>query len=186
MHKKTIALVMALFLGVVYCADAWACGKGAVYGDNADGTVTDCRTGLIWLQNVACTDPSGGVDPDQSAMVTWEDSSRWAAGLVEGICGLKKVRSQGRWRLPTEAELLGLLQDIGAPDQGKRGGSVGAGLSHAFINVHPGNYWTSSAVGGVAPLVWSVSPNDGISYLSERTFRHYTWPIFDTEVGDKD
>jgi len=45
--------------------------------DNADGTVTDCRTELIWLKNANCYGEQ-----------VWDSAFSFAAGLNNGECGL--------------------------------------------------------------------------------------------------
>ena len=53
-----LAFVLVLFGTWAYAAD---CNNGGRYELNGffnvlDGTVTDCRTGLIWLRNANCTE----------------------------------------------------------------------------------------------------------------------------------
>jgi hypothetical protein len=63
------------------------------YIDNGDGTVTDNRTGLIWLKNANCF---GRKD--------WKTAMQLAAKLADGQCGLSDGSKPGDWRLPTKDE----------------------------------------------------------------------------------
>ncbi|OAD23012.1 peptidase C14, caspase catalytic subunit p20 [Candidatus Thiomargarita nelsonii] len=60
------------------------------YRDNGDGTVTDNRTGLIWMKNASCY---GGL--------RWKEVMQWVAKLEHGQCGLRDGSRAGMWRLPT-------------------------------------------------------------------------------------
>ncbi len=51
---------LLLFGTWAYAAD---CNNGGRYENNNNGTVTDCRTGLIWLWNANCEDAAGGILP---------------------------------------------------------------------------------------------------------------------------
>ena len=65
--------------------------------DNADGTVTDNLTGLIWLQNANCF----------GARV-WSDALLDAHSLANGACDLTDGSSTGDWRLPNPLEIVSL------------------------------------------------------------------------------
>jgi hypothetical protein len=66
--------------------------------DNNDGTVTDCRTGFLWLKDASCSEE-----------LTWHGAQAWTAGLSDGSCGLNDSSAAGDWRQPTAGE----LQQIG-------------------------------------------------------------------------
>jgi hypothetical protein len=65
------------------------------YLDNGDGTVTDCRTCLIWLKDVSCLEVQGVEDGE--------------AELNSGECGLSDGSVEGDWRRPTPTELQSVL-----------------------------------------------------------------------------
>lgn len=69
--------------------------------DNGDGTVTDTRTGLIWLKN-AKPCPEGK---------TWADAGTYCSSLKSGMAGLTDGSTPGQWRLPTVQELEGIGTD---------------------------------------------------------------------------
>jgi hypothetical protein len=57
--RMMVLMVVLVLLGTrAYAAD---CNDGGRYEDNVDGTVTDCRTGMIWLKNAECIDTANGI-----------------------------------------------------------------------------------------------------------------------------
>ena len=113
--------------------------------DNANGTVTDNLTGLIWLKNANCFRV-----PDDGLQV-WLTAISLANNLASGACGLSDGSSAGDWRLPNRNELTSLL------DLGQRNPALPR--SHPFTNVQSARYWSSteSAVGAA----WRVDFLDG-------------------------
>jgi hypothetical protein len=72
-----------------------ACACGARFVDNYDGTVTDCKTDLVWLKDAYCDAPNYPFE----------------AMLNDGECGLTDGSEEGDWRRPTIEELQGLGTD---------------------------------------------------------------------------
>ena len=87
--------------------------SGNIYVDCGNGTVTDNRTGLVWLANTNCVNgPS------------WYEAMEIAAGLADlpdgacggGVtrdncdCGLRDGSSPGEWRLASMAELKAMVK----------------------------------------------------------------------------
>jgi hypothetical protein len=68
------------------------------FTENADGTVTDNLTGLIWLAQADCL-----------GKVSWSDALAAANGLADGQCGLTDGSVAGDWRLPNILEALSLM-----------------------------------------------------------------------------
>jgi hypothetical protein len=66
--------------------------------DCGNGTVTDTRTGLIWLKNAGCFPP-----------LDFAAANNAAAGLKDGNCGLTDGSAAGSWRLPTNDEWAALI-----------------------------------------------------------------------------
>jgi hypothetical protein len=71
------------------------CDDVGRYLDNGDGTITDCRTCLIWLKDVSCLEVQGVEDGE--------------AELNSGECGLSDGSVEGDWRRPTPTELQSVL-----------------------------------------------------------------------------
>ena len=68
--------------------------------DNGDGTVTDARTGLVWLKNA---NPCG--------VKNWVDAVAYCSSLASGQAGLTDGSTAGQWRLPSIEELEGIGTD---------------------------------------------------------------------------
>ena len=95
--------------------------SGNVYVDCGNGTVTDNRTGLVWLKDANCLSgaPGGGA-------VDWFTAMEFVAGLSDQPatsaaaahdCGLSDGSSPGEWRLPTAAEWEAMMANAkGAGD----------------------------------------------------------------------
>jgi hypothetical protein len=97
------------------------------FNDNANGTVTDNLTGLVWLKNANCLQGIRG----------WYAALSDANNLASGACGLSDNSRPGDWRLPNRNELTSLL------DLNKRSPSLPAG--HPFTNFQADKYWSSTA-----------------------------------------
>ena len=76
MKNGTIAALLALLTLFGTCAYAADCNSGGRYEDMGDGTVTDCRTGLIWLKNANCSEPSTPVNgvTNSGTGLYWKDA----------------------------------------------------------------------------------------------------------------
>lgn len=98
---------------------------GTRFTDNANGTITDNLTQLVWLRNANCLGNIG-----------WQDALDAAAGLAPPQCGLSDESSAGDWRLPNIQELLSLVAfNVG-------GLALPAG--HPFLSVTSSDYYYSS------------------------------------------
>jgi len=137
--------------------DDGALQKGATVGtrftDNGNGTVTDNRSRLIWLQKANC----GG-------MKRWTDALTFANSLYDGWtgddsggdCGLSDGSIAGQWRLPNRSEFESLL------DFSKYNPSLPVG--HPFIDVQMSLYWSSTTYAGFTADAWYV--HMGYSYVN--------------------
>ncbi len=92
--------------------------SGDIYVDCGNGTVTDNRTGLVWLKEANCLRdaPTGGV-------VDWYTAMEFVAGLSDKPmgsaaaghdCGLSDGSSPGEWRLPSMDEWEAMIVDATA------------------------------------------------------------------------
>ena len=84
---------------ILFCLMAIFFLQGTSYGafnfvDNNNGTVTDMRTGLIWLKNA---NPCGTKN--------WTSAKTYCSNLASGMAGLTDGSKAGQWRLPTIQEL---------------------------------------------------------------------------------
>ena len=70
------------------------------FTDNGDGTVTDNKTGMIWLKDANCF---GYKD--------WLAAMYLAERLKNGQCGLRDGSVVGQWRLPSKDEWKALIDN---------------------------------------------------------------------------
>ena len=141
--------------GVDFTAALETCDDVDRFLDNNDGTVTDCRTSLVWLQNAS----SCGYQNWITAMAT-------AAGLNSGECGLTDGSEESDWRLPTKEELQGIGTD--PPTAWTMPGSP-------FVSVQSSLYWSSTEY--YTSNAWNVHMDNGIASLNNKTYSSYVWPV---------
>jgi hypothetical protein len=149
------------------------------YVDCGNGTVTDQKTGLTWLKDVACaTLGNPGVD--------WLTAQGNVAALKDGRCGLTDGSQPGDWRLPTMDDWNEAMDGVAevctaAPfwlnDAGT--GCWGSGPS-SFASVASGYYWSSSTFENYPGYVWmagldNVDKAYGHLYFKDSRLR--AWPV---------
>jgi len=143
--------------------------------DNGDGTVTDARTGLIWMKNA---NPLGPIEAN--------DTSVYLRNLADGQAGLTDGSTAGQWRLPSIQELEGIGTDPPATWNTNPPPYTWTMPGTPFTNVQSGSYWSSTRdafgrfymylamsdgtvdygmEGGEWALVWPV--RDGVSMIIE-------------------
>ncbi len=124
------------------------------FTDNADGTVTDNLTGLIWLKNANCLaaeDLGPFDDADVTAndgRVIWQTALNFANQLKSNDCGLTDGSVAGDWRLPNVRELQSLV------DYGNHDPSLPTG--HPFDNL---GVYIDPVLQLPASLYWSSTTN---------------------------
>jgi uncharacterized protein (TIGR02145 family) len=154
------------------------------YVDNLDGTMTDCRSNLIWLKNAGCTDASNSVAPHlPEGYLIWNDAMKWVKGLQDGICGLTDGSSPGDWRLPSKTEWMAMV--ISAKKQGFTNPAFtnAAGTAqwtdsqtYDFQSLRNGTYWSSNTFSNTE--AWGVNTPDGsTAHGSKATTFVYVWPV---------
>jgi hypothetical protein len=112
------------------------------FTDNTDGTVTDEKTGLVWLKNANCYGER-----------IWRNALTDSNTLNSGECGLTDGSVEGDWRLSNRFELESLL-DLG--------NSLPAlPIGHPFINLMSFPYWTSTEYDVQLTYKWYVHMFDG-------------------------
>ena len=159
--------------------------KGAVlptprFSPNADTTVTDNLTGLIWGPNANLMPTrDGGYDSDgtggDDGKVFWQTALNYIAKLnTENYLG------HTDWRLPTVRELHSLINfkykgpaltnDAGDDKWGASGTST-------FTSVQSGVYWSGTTVADLAGLAWCVNMLNGDVGGVDKTDTWYVWPV---------
>jgi hypothetical protein len=136
------------------------------YSDNGDGTVTDNRTGQIWMKKANC---AGGMN--------WKDAMQWAANLAHGQCGLRDGSWKGDWRLPTKKEWEAMmdnrykmpaLSNAAGTGQWKEGDAFSGVPKWAF-------YWSSTKVG--TSSAWYVDLSYGSVYYGSQALTNGVWAV---------
>jgi hypothetical protein len=113
---------------------------------NNDGTVTDCKTGLIWTQNAYCF-----------GIKQWSDALASCSALANGSCGLYDGSSAGDWHLPTIEELKTLPdRNYSDPSLGNAQGDAKWSQGYAFIDVQSDYYWSATPYAIEPRAAWGV------------------------------
>ena len=149
--------------------EAAAASRPARFKDNGDGTLTDSRTGLIWLKNANCTaffegDQSGGRNSR-----SWHEARVAVSRLGDGFCSLKDGSKAGDWRLPTREELLGIAKDVSSGSKWEAG--------EMLLDIQSFYYWSSS-VGDLYPdYAFYVSVGLGIDSYAFQLNSFHVLPV---------
>lgn len=96
--------------------------------DNADGTITDVTTGLVWLKTVSTSPRTFTATPSSLLDSVW-----YTSNLINGTSGLSDGSQYGDWRLPTKREMQSLMT---GPE------AIGAGNYQGFSVSDASAYWT--------------------------------------------
>ena len=182
--------VVALQTADPSCPD----GSGNIYVDCDNGTVTDNRTGLVWLKNAHCLD-----------LLDWSTAMEYVDGLAdlddgfcanedqtaaECDCGLSDGSSPGEWRLPSGAEWQAMVADavgLGCSPTITSNNPAGitpcwtAGCSNvglcAFSDVQSDFYWSASPSLTISSLAWGVALHVGDIGQINKGNTQPVWPV---------
>lgn len=133
------------------------------FTDNANGTVTDNLTGLIWLKLANCYSTQ-----------TWETAVASARTLASGSCGLTDSSTAGQWRLPSRNELESLVNLQQAnPDTWLD--------TQGFTTVKPfiSGYWSGSTRADYTTAAAYVVIRNGVVDSADKASASigYVWPV---------
>ena len=112
------------------------------YTDNADGTVTDLRTGLIWQQS------------DDGVARSWQ-------GAID-YCSALSLAEKSDWRLPTIKELFS-ISDLTRL-------SPSADPVFSVSDVYNGEYWSSTTDASYPVTAYEVNFIDGSYRRSSKDY----------------
>jgi len=143
-------------------------GLARAYVDNADGTITDTRTGLMWEK----LSDDGSIH-DKDDVYTWANAFAVKVATLNSAGGFA---GKTDWRVPNVNELQSLV-DYGA---------VGPAVSPAFNTgcaasctvltcscTVSANYWSSSTYQNNPNNAWNVNFNDGNVNNDNKTNTNY-------------
>jgi hypothetical protein len=179
--KITVLLAVLMFFGT--CAYAADCNSGGRYEDNHNnGTVTDCRTGLIWLRNAKCLATSNSIE-NPVGYLTWNNAMKWVAGLQHGLCNLLDGSDAGDWRLPTKTEWMAMVayakkQMYTDPALTEATGTAQCLTGCIFTDVQASSvYWSSTTTPSDSGRAWYVYIYDGSMTQQNKSGIAYVWPV---------
>jgi hypothetical protein len=148
------------------CDPDHPCASVDRFLDNGDGTVKDCRTDLIWLQNANC----------YGRGFYWNTAMSYAADLNSGECGLSDGSVEGDWHLADKEELQGIGTDPPATWQTTVPSVTWTKPGSPFVNVESDSpYWSSTEYN--TDDAWRVSMSNGYLYHFLKSRNCYVWPV---------
>jgi hypothetical protein len=119
--------------------------------DHGNGTVTDTKSGLMWVKN---------------PLEVFPDKMRWK--VASGKCRALNLQGVSGWRVPSKEELLSLL-DLTQPG--------GLPKNHPFIGVQAGDYWSSTLQTDDPKYGWYVDFLQGNVKTRDVMMPTYVWPV---------
>jgi Protein of unknown function (DUF1566) len=180
--RLTVAGTIETTSGGVKYPDGSIQNKAACrYEDNGDGTVSDCRTGLIWLKDANCKETAGGI-VKSAGTLNWDNARTWSAALASGVCGLTDGSYAGDWRLPTKTEWMAMVayakSRYTGPVLTNAAGTAQWSNGDPFLNIQANNgYWSSSS-GYITGSAWVVDTSNGYMFgYIMTTNGMFVWPV---------
>jgi hypothetical protein len=147
---------------------------------NADGTVTDNLTGLVWLRNANCSQFFDGDTKGQNNR-SWYDALVAVSSLASGYCSLSDGSDSGDWRLPNVRELFSLLDhQFNAPILSNTAGTGWHSNGDPFYDVQNNYYWSSTTRPSFDSWKFYVNFYDGRVFDVDGAINEYwVWPVRD-------
>ena len=165
--------------------------SGNIYVDCDNGTVTDNRSGLVWLKNADCV-----------GHFVWQDAMQIVASLSdlpdaeicgslepdECDCGLSDGSSPGEWRLPSIAEWKAMVawavaQGCEDPALTDDAGTTCMGIpcfifeTCSFYGAWSGSYWSSSSYVSDPSQAWNMHLKFGYVLNDPKYGPFHVWPV---------
>ena len=124
------------------------------FTDNLDGTVTDNRSGLIWLKNANCPNDGRSWQEALDDVAELNASGKMNDAEAGGDCEDTSNGGswQTDWRLPHRFELASLL-NLENPD--------GKPNDNPFMDTMVADHWTSTTFASNTSHAWQVGFDDG-------------------------
>lgn len=137
------------------------------FTDNADETVTDTLTGLIWRKDANCFGER-----------TWMQALSDCSGLSDGLCGLSDNSSSGDRNLPNRNELNSLVHSgFYNPTLSDTAGTGPWSEGDPFTNVQSDFYWTSTTTPSFSGAAYEVTMELATIGGRNKTGVNYIWPV---------
>ncbi len=132
------------------------------FTENADGTLRDRLTGLVWSRDGRAPGPAA-CNPG---------TRKTLRGALDHVACLNANAYLGKsdWRLPNRNELASLV-NRGQPD------SAAWLNTQGFANVQAGSYWSSSNYPFNTWNTWGVSMHDGAVTSYAKGHDIHVWPV---------
>ena len=146
---------------------------------NADTTLTDNLTGLIWSPNgniMPIRNPGWDLDGTvNDGGVTWQHALDYVAKLNS-----ENYLGHNDWRLPNVNELESLINANEA--------DIAAWINtKGFTNVQAASYWSSTSFAIYPGGAWLIAMWDGhVPYGSKSSSYYYVWPVRGGQCGSFD
>ena len=169
--------------------------SGNIYVACGNGTVTDNRSGLVWLANANCLRLNA-----EDGRVDWYTAMEFVAGLSDfqnaafGDCGLNDGSSAGEWRLPSVGEWEEMVADAEgcSPAITNNAGTacwsqcpqsipgVPNGLCSAFRHVVSSAssvYWSASTSVDNPTMAWAANLHFAVFVPNVKPGIFHVWPV---------
>ena len=137
---------------------------GTRWCDNGDGTVTDLTTCLLWLKDASWGETYAFWVNTETGI----NAHDRAALLMNTVGGLTDGSQIGDWRLPTKAELYGLVIE----PEGVRYDDM-----KAFTGVQSAYYWSSTNNKYDTSLAYAVHLGAGFVAIDSKASTSNVWPV---------
>ncbi len=182
--------VLALRSAASSCRDQ----SSNVYVDCGNGTVTDNRTGLVWLAKADCFRTVGSWEVMGIVASLSDVDEDFCAGsgltAAQCDCGLSDGSLPGEWRLPSISEWQTMISNAigqgGDPDctaspptiTNDSGKGCWVSGPSIFSGVMPSAYWSSSPYPPNPEYTWAVDLGSGsIGIADDQYSSCYLWPV---------
>lgn len=150
---KKIGLIITILLV------AHTCSYAEFKVNEPDGTVTDTKTGLMWMQSTLDLNNDGSIDEENDA-ATWKDALYECDNLVWA--------GHDDWRLPNIEELRSIV------DYTRQNPAVD---TDCFLNTKSDMYWSSTTYLFYKYKAWAIYFHSGINRHLGKTETYFIRPV---------